>query len=155
MKVKGSFYAVMFFLLLGLFGIINSLAFRYWESMALPLAVSSIIFIMAAVEVGKELLRKDKCGIAPEEKLRMEIKDRIEMQRSILVFSWISAFILFAFLFGFHIVVPIFTFAYLKWRRRSWITAMAFTIFMLAFIYGTFELGLNAPLFKGLILGSR
>ena len=62
MKIKGSLFVAVFFLLLGLFGIIQSLTFRYWESMVLPLAISSLIFILAAVEVGKELRRQDNRG---------------------------------------------------------------------------------------------
>ncbi len=56
---------------------------------------------------------------------------------------------------GFRIAVPLFAFSYLKWQGRGWLTAAVFAIIMLAFIYGAFELGLNAPLFKGLIFGGR
>ncbi len=155
MKIKGSLYVAIFFLLLGLYGIIQSLTFRYWESIVLPLAMSSLIFVMAAVEVARELRRQDKGERAIEEKPRTEAKDRVEIRRFSLVFGWAAAFMLGIYLLGFHIAVPLFAFSYLKWRGRSWITATVFAGIMLAFIYGAFELGLKAPLFKGLIFGGR
>jgi hypothetical protein len=151
-KIRGSLCAAIFFLLLGLYGIIQSLTFRYWESIVLPAAMSSIIFVMAAVEVSKELHRQGK-----QEKVKAgtEVKNRIELRRFGLVFGWAAAFMLGIYLLGFLIAVPLFAFTYLKWRGRSWLTAALFAVVMLAFIYGAFELGLKAPLFKGLIFGGR
>ncbi len=60
-----------------------------------------------------------------------------------------------AYLLGFRMAVPLFAFSYLKWRGRGWLTATIFAVAMLAFIYGAFELGLKAPLFRGLIFGGR
>ncbi len=155
MKIKGSLYVAIFFLLLGLYGIIQSLTFRYWESIVLPLAMSSLIFVMAAVEVVKELRRQDKRETAIEGKPQTETKTRVEMSRLSLVFGWAAGFSLAIYLLGFLIAVPLFAFSYLKWRGRSWLTATIFAVVMLGFIYGAFELGLKAPLFKGLIFGGR
>ena len=154
MKIKGGLCAAMFFLLLGLFGIMQSLTFGYWESIVLPLAMSSLIFVMAAVEVGREL-RQGKRETAIKEKPHTGTKNRVEVRRFILVFGWAAAFMLGTYLLGFRIAVPLFAFSYLKWRGRSWLTATVFAVVMLAFIYGAFELGLRAQLFKGLIFGGR
>ncbi len=155
MKMKGSLYVAIFFLLLGLFGITQSLTFLYWESVVLPLAVSSCIFVAAAVEVGKELRRRHKRETAKEEKPGTEIENRAEIRRLSLVFGWAAAFMLGTYLLGFRLAVPLFAFSYLKWRGRSWLNATVFAVVMLALIYGAFELGLKAPLFKGLIFGGR
>lgn len=155
MKIKGSLYTAIFFLLLGLYGIIQSLTFRYWESIVLPLAMSSLIFVMAVVEVGRELRRQDKRETAIEKKSGKESKNKVEIRRLGLVFGWAAAFMLGTYLLGFRMAVPLFAFSYLKWRGRGWITATIFAVVMLAFIYGAFELGLKAPLFKGLIFGGR
>jgi magnesium-transporting ATPase (P-type) len=155
MKIKGSLIVAVFFLLLGLFGIIQSLTFRYWESIVLPLAVSSLIFILAAVEVGKELRRQDKGETATGKKSDKESKDSFEIRRLGLVFGWAAGFSLAVYLTGFYIAIAVFSFAYLKWRGRSWLTATIFTIAMLAFIYGVFNVGLKAPIYKGLIFGAQ
>ena len=78
MRIKGSFYVAIFFLLLGIFGIVQSLTFRYWESIVLPLATSSLIFILAAVEVGKELRRQHKREAATKETSGKESKNKVE-----------------------------------------------------------------------------
>ena len=155
MRIKGSLCVAMFFLLLGIFGIVQSLTFRYWESTVLPLATSSFIFILAAVKIGKELRHQDKRGAAIEKTSGKESKNKNEIRRLGLVFGWVAGFSLAIYLLGFHIAIPFFAFSYLKWRGRSWLAATVFAVAMLAFVYGTFELGLKAPLFKGLIFGGR
>ena len=155
MKIKGSFWVAIFFLLLGLFGITQSLTFRYWESMVLPLAISSLLFILAAVEVGKELLRRDNREAAVEKKTGKEGLNKIEIRRLGWVFSWAAGFSLAIYLLGFYIAIPVFSFAYLKWRGKSWLAAIIFALAMLAFIYPVFEIGLKAPLYKGLIFGAH
>jgi hypothetical protein len=155
MKIKGSFWVAIFFLLLGIFGIVQSLTFRYWESMVLPLAISSLLFILAAVEVGKELLHRDNSKAAIEKKTGKGSQDKIEIRRFGWVFGWAAGFPLAIYLLGFHIAVPVFAFAYLKWKGRNWLTATVFAIAMLAFIYAVFEIGLKSPLFKGLIFGAH
>lgn len=153
MKIKGSFWVALFFLLLGLFGIIQSLTFRYWESMVMPLAISGLIFIMASVEAGKELHHQSKREELSLEKTSEESKSKVEIKRFGLVFGWTAGLCLAIYLLGFYIAVPIFAFAYLKWRGRSWLTAIIFAIAILVFIYIVFNIGLKSPLYKGLIFG--
>jgi hypothetical protein len=155
MRKKGSLFIAIFFLLLGIFGVVESLTFHYWESTVLPLAVSCIISIFAAIEVGKEIRRRDKREGTIEKKGGEENQDGLEMRRFGLAFGWVAGFSLAIALFGFYIAIPVFTLAYLKWRGRSWLAAAVFAVAMVAFIYGTFELGLKAPLFGGLIFGGR
>lgn len=153
MKLKGSFWVALFFLALGLFGIAQSLTFGYWESMVLPLTISSIIFILAAVEVARELPRRREAPAA--RKTAEDSETKAENRRFGLIFGWSAGFCLAVYLIGFYISIPIFAFAYLKWRRRSWLVAAIFAVALLAFSYAVFALGLKAPLYKGLIFGAH
>ena len=155
MKLKGSFWVAVFFLALGIFGIIQSLTFRYWESMILPLAISIIIFILAAVEVARELRRRGEGEAATEKKPGSGIKDKFDARRLGVVFGWAASFCLAIYLVGFYISIPVFAFAYLKWRRRSWLVAVIFAVALLAFSYAVFAIGLKVPLYKGLIFGAH
>ena len=148
MKLKGSFWVAAFFLALGIFGITQSLTFRYWESMVLPLGISIIIFILAAVEVVRELRRWGEKGVEKSE-------SKIENRRLVLIFGWAAGFCLAIYLLGFYISIPLFAFTYLKWRRRSWLVAVVFAIALLAFSYLVFAVGLKVPLYKGLIFGAH
>jgi peptidoglycan/LPS O-acetylase OafA/YrhL len=155
MRVRGSLGIAVFFLLVGIFGVVQSLTFRYWESTVLPLATSGIILILAVVEVGKELRRRNKEEAAAETEGGKEGKHSIDIRKLGLVFGFVAAFSLAVYLLGFYIAIPLFSLAYLKWRGRSWLVAVVFAIAMLAFVYGVFVLGLKAPLFEGLVFGGR
>jgi hypothetical protein len=58
------------------------------------------------------------------------------------------------YLLGFYIAVPLFCLAFLKVNGRSWLVAIIFTVLMLAFLYGLFELGLKAPLWRGFLFSA-
>jgi hypothetical protein len=155
MKKEGSLGIAILFSLLGLFGIVQSLTFGYWESIVLPLVISSLVFILAAVEVGKEIRHQDDTKTAIGQKSGTRIKNGFEIRRLGLVFGWVAGFSLAIYLLGFHIAIPLFSFAYLKWRRRSWLAAAVFAIAALAFSYAVFVTGLKIPLYKGLIFGAH
>ncbi len=148
---RGSFWFAVFFLALGLFGIIESLTFIYWESMALPLVVSIIIFILAGVEIAREWQR----GKAEAARAAKESDTKAANRRLWPIFGWAAGFCLAIYLLGFYISIPVFAFAYLKWRKRSWLAAAAFAIALLAFSYVVFAIGLKVPLYKGLAFGAR
>jgi peptidoglycan/LPS O-acetylase OafA/YrhL len=155
MKLKGSFWVALFFLALGIFGITQSLTFGYWESIVLPLGISIVIFILAAVEVARELRRRGEGEATTEKKPESEIKDKFEARRLGLIFGWAVGFCLAIYLAGFYISIPVFAFSYLKWRRRSWLVAVIFAVALLAFSYAVFSIGLKVPLYKGLIFGAH
>jgi hypothetical protein len=149
---RGSFWFAVFFLALGLFGIIESLTFVYWESMALPLFVSSAIFVLAAVEVAREWRGDEgkKAAGAAEES-----DTKAENRRLWPIFGWAAGFCLAIYLLGFYISIPVFAFAYLKWRKRSWLAAVIFAIALFAFSYAVFTIGLKVPLYRGLVFGAH
>jgi len=147
MKLKGSFWVAVFFLALGIFGVSQSLTFGYWESMVLPLGISIVISVLAAVEVARELLKRREAAEKSQPK--------IESRRLFLVLGWAAGFCLATYLFGFYIAIPTFAFAYLKWRKRSWLVALIFAVALLAFSYLVFAIGLKVPLYKGLVFGAR
>ncbi|MFC2068459.1 tripartite tricarboxylate transporter TctB family protein [Chloroflexota bacterium] len=154
MKIKGSITVAMFFLLLGIFGITQSLFFGYWESMVLPLVISGLILILAAVEVGKELIRQRKVEAAAGRETAKDSKQKDENRRFGLILGWAVGFCLLIYLFGFYIAIPFFTFTYLKWRGRSWLAVVVFSVAILAFTYVIFNVSLQFPLYKGLIFGA-
>jgi hypothetical protein len=152
MKLRGSFWVAVFFLALGLFGIIQSLTFVYWESIVLPLGISIIISVLATVEVVKEFRRRRE---AASEAATNDSNIKSENRRLGLIFGWVTGFCLAIYLLGFYISIPLFAFAYLKWRRRSWLAAAIFAVALLAFSYAVFAIGLKVPLYKGLIFGAH
>jgi hypothetical protein len=155
LKLTASLCLAVLLLLIGIFGIVQSLTFHYWESMVLPLIVSSIIFILASVQVGKELYHQKAKEGTTSKKSESTGGTGNEMRRFWLTLIWVLGLMSGIYLFGFKIAATVFTFAYLKWRGRSWLAAALFAAGVLAVLYGVFEIGLKAPLFKGLVFGAR
>ncbi len=156
MRIKGSLPVALFFLLLGVYGLIQSLSFEYWESVALPAIVSGVIILMATVEVGKELYSLRKSGTPSADlKLPLIAANTTELRRFGLITAWVAAFMLGIYLFGFRIAIPLYTLSYLKWRGKHLLIAALFALAMLGFVYGVFELGLKASLFQGIVFGDR
>ena len=155
MRGKGGLLVAVFFLLLGLYGLVQSLMFGPWESVALPAGVSGVIVAMAAIEVGTELLgrsaREPTTGLDPV----AQAESKGEARRLAVVVIWTAAFMLGIYLFGFRIAIPVFAFSYLKWRGWHWAIAALFAAAMLGFVYGAFVVGLKAPLFEGIVFGDR
>jgi hypothetical protein len=149
---QGSFWFAILFLALGLFGIIESLTFVYWESIVLPLGVSIIIFILAGVQVAREWRRDRAAKAAATAK---ESDTKAENRRLWPVLGWAAGLCLAIYLLGFYIAIPVYAFAYLKWRRRSWLMAVIFAVALLVFSYAVFTIGLKVPLYKGLIFGAH
>ena len=155
MITNGRLYVALFFLSLGIYGFIQSVTFGHWEATALPASVSGVISILAAVEVTRELRRKEERrenGFGP-----LPDKPRAIAKKAgfIVTFAWTASFMIAIYLLGFRIAVPLFAFSYLKWRGRGFIVSVAFALVSLGFIYGIFELALGTPIFRGLIFGGH
>jgi hypothetical protein len=152
MRIKSSAAVSAIFLLTGLLGIITSAGFRYWESMTLPLFTSSIIVILASVQLKRDL--KKHTGKEPNEKnnpIQNDSRNKEETKRGVVIIGWSVAFVLATYIFGFYIAIPAFSLAYLKQNSRSWLTSIVFAVIFLTIIYLIFDMLLNSPLYKGLI----
>jgi hypothetical protein len=155
LKRRGSFYISVFFTLLGLAGIIQSLTFRYWEAMILPLILSILIFIAAAIEMIKEIAAGDR-AVGQTDSTPGKLNGSKSLTCSaILLPVWAGAFVLTIWLFGFLIAIPLFAFSYLKWRKRSWLISGLFAFLATVIPYLLFDIAINAPLYRGLVFGGH
>ena len=155
MRLKGDLAVAAFFLLLGLYGLIQSLMFGPQEAVLLPAAVSGIIVVLAGIELVRLLRGERVLSTAAKPELHRQVISREERRRLALIIGWTLALVVGVYLLGFRIVIPLFAFSYLKWRGWGWVTAVVFAAAMAGFAYGVFEIGLNAQLFKGIIFGGR
>lgn len=155
MRLKGSSYFLIFLVLVGLFGIIQSLTFSRLQAIMLPLAMSSVIFVLAVIALSRELRSERRTPTAIEEEPGKEAKASIALRRFGSVASWVVGFALGIYLLGFLITTPVFVLAYLKKHGRGWLVSTAFAIAISALMYVMFEVGLKVPLYKGLVFGGR
>jgi hypothetical protein len=149
-KIKGSLLITLLFLLIGLFGIVVSANFHYWESITLPLIVSSLIFMLAGVQLVLEFHPRAKHPITTAE-TSDEKWHKGQISRAYVIIVWIVALILAIYLLGFYLAAALFIFAYLKWHARGWTSSVIFAVTLVLFIYLIFNIGLKSPLYKGLL----
>jgi hypothetical protein len=153
MKKNSSFLISAFFLVIGLFGIIKSIGFHYWESITLPLITSSLVFILASIQLLWDLRhhteQKEKNENTNISKSDKSNKD--EIKRGMILFSWSIALVLAIYLIGFYIAIPVFCFIYLKRHSRNWITSLLVAGTFVLFIYLVFNTLLKTTLYRGVI----
>lgn len=143
----------VFFLLVGVSGLIFPLDFQYWESIMLPLAVSCLILVLSVINLVKEII-----GFTRQAKKETTIgksENGIYLRRFGVASGCIAGLMLGIYLVGFYIAVPLFALTYLKLRGQSWLGSVVFAIVMLGIVYGIFNFTLNATQFKGLIFGGH
>ena len=140
-------------MLVGIYGIIASLSFHYWESMTLPLTTSSLVFILAGTQLGLDLRKRPqkedsgkKAATAADDNSRKK-----ETKRGVIILCWTAGFALATYLIGFYIAIPVFSLAYLKTHGRRWLTSILFAAIILGFIYLVFNVVLKTTLYRGLI----
>ena len=147
--------------------IILSLTYARVEVKLLPIGVSSIVLILTALILWKEIVAKaktprvdaaativkDETPRAMQEQVAKDIKTEGESQRFGLSLAWIVGFFLGIYLLGFIIAMPLFIAAYLKRQRRGWLTSISFAVIVTSVLYGVFELVLQAGLYPGLFWG--
>jgi hypothetical protein len=79
-------------------------------------------------------------GPSVEAEFSQEVPAELARRRAIAIFSWIAAFIVFVYLLGFPLAVPLFIFLYLKLQSQvSWLQSIAFTAVTWGFFYAVFQ----------------
>jgi hypothetical protein len=153
MKIRASscFLIVIMAMMLATIG--YALRMDYFKSKLLPIVVSSIVFILAAVALKQEGLT------AKEQKINgigLSASQEPKERRHAYLFTgiWVISFTLAIYLVGFLIAIPLFIFAYMRSHGIDWFTAIIFAILTPAFIYGIFEFAVGITLYPGLLFAS-
>jgi hypothetical protein len=153
MRLKPGSYFALFLLVLSLAVMIISITFKYWESIFLPLMISSSIFILMSIQLVRELRAHDTAKDTTEEKSDDETRAQWHRFRGAL--AWMAGFSLAIYLVGFLICTPLFVLSYLKRQQTGWIPSIVIAIITVAVIYGIFNVVLRSPLFEGVLFGGR
>lgn len=150
MKIKPKAYFLIGIMAMMIVAIVLSIGFHYWEAKVLPLSISSFILLLAALELRAELRAEDKGSGSDAESYKGD-EAEIESHRFYSGMGWILGFCIGTYLLGFLIAIPLFTLSYLKVQGRSLVASLSVAAILFVFIYLSFELGLAAQLFPGVI----
>ena len=152
MKMRGSAYFLIVVIVIMLAVIVAALRMDYFEAKLLPITYGTIILILAAISLKKELASSIKEEIVERENETGSVADKKESWRKYVVpGAWILAFLLTIYLINFIIAITLFVFLYMKTQGARWITASTFAILTPVFIYVIFEVILKVYLHQGLL----
>jgi hypothetical protein len=121
-----------------------------FASKLLPLVISSAVFILSAIKLGRDILSRDEQGVtATEGETGGEKGAKGGWLGYLAAGAWGVGFFLAIYLLGFMIAIPLFVLAYMKSHGTRWFVAITFAVLTPLLIYGVFELALRVTLFRG------
>jgi len=145
-RLKPSNYFAIAIMIAMLVIIGQALTFRYFQSALLPLLFGGVVFLLAGLQLWRELTAKEK------PKAKKEEPPPVVKGTSLGVLTlWMLGFSAAILLFGHLIAVPLFILSYVRWRGRGWGIAIAFATAVTAGLYGLFTLAMRVELYPGFI----
>jgi len=152
MKKRESIYSYIVALAFGLVIVGLSLGMEYFSAKMLPLVISSVVIILAAIGLSREILARGESGTttAPDETDSGEGAGESWYQYA-LVGIWLVGLLLAIYLVGFIIAIPLFVLSYMKTHGTKWRSAITFAVLTTAIVYGVFVVALKVYLYEGLL----
>ena len=153
-KLRGSSYSLILVMVVMLAFIGLSLRLVYFASKLLPLLIGSIVLVLAAIALAREIKAGHSLeeGIATTNETGVGEKTSAEVGKYSGIAAWIIGFFLSIYVLGFIIATLLFVGVYMKRHGSKWpetvITAVIFT----GIIYAVFDLAFKAELYKGQLL---
>ncbi len=146
MKASSYFLIAIMAIMLVIIGF--SLRMEYRTSKLLPLTVGGIVFVLAAIQLGKEL----RSGNAtPDSETSATVETGGERRRLLVAAAWVVGLFLSVWSLGFMMTIPLFLLVYMKSHGIRWLVTIAFAVLMTALSYVVFELLLRVELYRGLL----
>ena len=153
MKSKGHLYFSVFLLVIS--GYVIFAASRWtFKTGFFPLATVIPLVVLVLIHLYLELFAPAEVskGPAVEAEFSNEVAPDVARRRVITIFSWIAAFILFVYLIGFPLTVPLFIFCYLKFQSdATWLNSITLTAIAWGFFYTLFQRLVHIQFEAGLI----
>lgn len=141
MKSKGHLYFSAFLILVAGYVIFTA---SHWSFKTgfFPLAIAIPLLMLALLQFGLAAFGAPETskGPAVEAEFSAEVAPEVARRRAVTVFCWIAAFILFVYLIGFPLTVPLFVFFYLKFQSdAAWTHSVALTVVTWGCFYALFQ----------------
>jgi len=143
-------YVVVIVLSLAFIGL--SLVMEYTQSKILPLIISGIIVLLAAIGLSQEITVRHK----PETTSATDIEEGGEAAgeswlQYARVGAWIVGFFLAVYLLGFIPAIFLFLLSFMKAHGTKWLIATISAVLTTAIVYGLFVTLLKVYLYEGIL----
>ena len=127
---KGHLYFSVFLILISVYAIFSALGWSF-KTKLFPLATAIPILVLVLLHLYLEFFGAQEVekGPAVEAEFSAEVADATARRRAFTIFAWIAAFILFVYLLGFPLTVPLFIFCFLKFQSEAgWLQSLVLTV---------------------------
>ena len=170
MKFEGRHYFAAFWIIFFAAIIITSLGYNR-QARLIPLVVAVPCLAFALYRFYVELTIKREKGPTGEDLLlegvkgkvagasegfRQEEKKKLDAAetrtRFFNIVLWIFAFLVLIFAIGILYAIPIFTFAYMRAKKESWVLSLSSAVGLLAVVYLAFVVGMQTYLYEGVFI---
>ena len=138
---KGHVYFSAFLLLVSGYAIFAASGWSF-KTGFFPLAISIPLLLLVIAHLYLESFGAAETANGPaiDAEFSGEVPDEVARRRAMTIFAWIGAFILFVYLIGFPLTVPLFILCYLKFQSGvSWVHAVVLTAITWGFFYLLFQ----------------
>ncbi len=170
MKLEGRHYFAIFWIIFFAFIIVTSYGYNP-KARLIPLVVSFPCLVFALYRFYAELrIKKEQKGHTGEDLLLEGIKEKVagasegfrqeektldsaeKRRRFFDIVLWLIAFLVLIFATGILYAIPIFTFAYMRAKKESWILSLSSAGGLVAAIYLAFVVGMQTYLYEGALI---
>jgi hypothetical protein len=117
-----------------------------------PLAISIPLMVLALLQLALELFGSPEAVAERpvEAEFANDVSPAEARRRAIITFSWIGLFLLFVYLAGFPLAVPLFLFLYLRLQSKvGWPFSIVLTVLTWSAFYAVFERLIKLPFAPG------
>ena len=150
MKMKTDVYILAAFALLMMAIFFASLQLEYLDAKLMPMLISAVGFVLAAIGVGREIWCKEVTRVIAETGQTQEQSKKL-LRRYLYEGAWFVGFGVAIYFTGFLVAIPLFTISYLKVHGRKWLTSVTIGAVMTS-LYPLFAYVFGVDLYPGLIL---
>ena len=171
MKLQGKHYFSLFWVLF--YGGIIYVSFGYhYKARLIPLVVCIPCLIFSLYRFYVELKGVEEEGPTQEDLLLQGIKDKVsgisdgfkqkeektkltkeeKRQRFFDILLWIAIFLVLIFTVGFLIAIPVFTLAYMRVKKETWLLSTISSVGLTVGVYVAFVFGTESYLYEGLLI---
>ena len=168
MRLQGKHFFSLFWVLFFAGFIYISFGYQY-KARLIPLVVCFPCLGFALYRFYVELTGKEEALPVEEDSRLKEIKEQVgdislgkkaqekidqaEKQRRFFdILLWIAIFLVLIFAAGFMIAIPVFTLAYMRFKKETWLLSTLCSIGLTVGVYLAFVIGTESYLYEGMLM---
>jgi Na+/melibiose symporter-like transporter len=139
--------------LISLAAVISTYSLKSIDAWLLPRIICYVVLILSLAGTVKSILEEIRGEESADKHVKIFKKE--ELKPLLEMLAWLLGFVFAIYFFGFYPSILVFAFAYMKRRKRCWLTAALYSVILTGVLYVIFRYGLSARLHEGLLFMRR